>query len=268
MHISAPIIAILFTGSTVLCGGTESTSTLETQRPNEEDRAFQMVIQPFVAGWSDNAEKAAIDFRLLRQRMETFWTEFPDADRSATLLSSYMGLFGKVHPDEVAKEWASFSSCRSPKAAELARVKIRFFELAKQPLELKFKAIDGRDVDVAAYHGRIVIINFWATWCKPCIDEIPTLRRLYEKYHDRGLEVIGISLDRTDDREKLREVVVGERLMWPQYCDGKVWQNEIASYFAVHALPTSFLVGKDGKITEIDVGALKLQSEIDRLLKQ
>lgn len=83
----------------------------------------------------------------------------------------------------------------------------QFFTLRERPLEMTFVALDGRRVDLAALRGRVMPLDFWATWCKPCMKQLPTLKHLYATYHDRGFEIVGVSLDREQDRAKLLECV-------------------------------------------------------------
>lgn len=120
------------------------------------------------------------------------------------------------------------------------------FEIGK-PIDLKFTAMDGRQVDVAKLRGKVVMIVFWATWCGPCVAEFPTIKKTYEKFHDKGLEVIGVSLD--DDKEDLLNFLKKNGpAPWPQYFDGKGWNTEASFKFAINAVPTIFLLDKKGNL--------------------
>lgn len=120
------------------------------------------------------------------------------------------------------------------------------YEIGK-PIELKFTALDGREVDLAKLKGKVVLIDFWATWCGPCVAEFPKLKATYEKWHDQGLEIISISLD--DDKEALRNFLKKNGpAPWPQYFDGKGWGNQISFRFGINAVPTVFVVDKNGKL--------------------
>ena len=115
-----------------------------------------------------------------------------------------------------------------------------------RPLDLKFTAIDGREVDLAKLRGKVVLIDFWATWCPPCRHIAPDIVGLYQKYHSQGLEVIGISVD--SDKQGLLDMVKKEGLVWPQYCDFKGADNEVAAKFGIEQFPTVFLVNKQGVV--------------------
>jgi peroxiredoxin len=114
------------------------------------------------------------------------------------------------------------------------------------PIDLTFSAADGSTVDLNALRGKVVLLNFWATWCPPCRDEIPNIVSAYHKYHAQGFEVVGISLDQ--DRNSLDQFVSNNGMDWPQYFDGHGWNNSLAQRFGVHALPQMWLLDRKGRI--------------------
>lgn len=120
------------------------------------------------------------------------------------------------------------------------------FEIGK-PIDLKFTAMDGREVDLAKLRGKVVLIDFWATWCGPCVAEFPDIKKTYEKFHDKGLEIIGISLD-DDKQDLLNFLKKNGPAPWPQYFDGKGWNTEMSFKFAINAVPTYFLIDKKGNL--------------------
>ncbi len=105
-------------------------------------------------------------------------------------------------------------------------------------------------VDLAKFKGRVVLVDFWATWCGPCIGELPSLLKNYGKYHPRGFEVVGISLDQS--RKELDGFVKARKLPWQQVFDGKAWGGANVAKYGVKGIPFTLLVGKDGKIAAIN----------------
>jgi len=117
-----------------------------------------------------------------------------------------------------------------------------------QPLELSFTAVDGRKVDLADLRGKVVLVDFWATWCPPCVEEAPQLVEIYEQFKDRGFEIVGVSLD--NDKGALEKFTAENKMNWPQFFDGKGWDNELAQRFKIQSVPTMWLLGKDGKLAD------------------
>jgi len=123
------------------------------------------------------------------------------------------------------------------------------FEIGK-PLEIRFTALDGREVDLAKLKGKVVLVDFWATDCGPCVAEMPELKAVYEKFHAKGFEIVGISLD--DKESALRRFIRDKGLPWPQYFDGKGWENRFALQYGIFGIPKMWLVDRAGKLRFTD----------------
>ncbi len=119
-------------------------------------------------------------------------------------------------------------------------------ELREKPLDLKFTAVDGREVDLASLRGKVVLIDFWATWCGPCVAELPNVLKTYREFHPKGFEIVGISLD--SDKAKLESFVKDKGMDWPQFFDGKGWKNEISTRYGINSIPAMWLVDKKGML--------------------
>jgi thiol-disulfide isomerase/thioredoxin len=129
--------------------------------------------------------------------------------------------------------------------------------------DLQFKAVDGNDINIKNLRGKYVLIDFWATWCGPCKSEIPGLVELYNQYHNKGFEIIGISLD--SDIMVLKEFLASSRVTWPQYFDGKGWSNEVSSRFGIHSIPSTVLIDKDGIVLRRCLRGKELKIAIEKL---
>jgi len=119
------------------------------------------------------------------------------------------------------------------------------YEIGK-PVEIAFTAMDGREVDVSKFKGKVVFVVFWATWCGPCVGEIPNLKAVYDEYHEKGLEFVGISLD--EDKDDLERFLKKQRIEWPQYFDGQVWNNKISFPYGITAVPELWVIDKKGNL--------------------
>ena len=129
-----------------------------------------------------------------------------------------------------------------------AKGEIKKREALGKPLEMKFTALDGREVDVSQMKGKVILIDFWATWCGPCIREIPSVKKTYEEMNAKGFEIIGISLD--SDKSKLEDFISKNDMPWPQFFDGKGWKTSLAQEHGISSIPAMWLVDKDGNLVD------------------
>jgi thiol-disulfide isomerase/thioredoxin len=134
-----------------------------------------------------------------------------------------------------------------------------------KPLDLKFTALDGREVDLSQMKGKVVLIDFWATWCGPCVGEIPHVKETYDKLHSKGFEIVGISFDSNENA--LRKFVSDRALPWPQYFDGQTWQNKFGVQYAIESIPTMWLVDKKGDLSDSNARD-DLQGRVEKLLAE
>jgi thiol-disulfide isomerase/thioredoxin len=125
--------------------------------------------------------------------------------------------------------------------------------------------LDGREVDLTKLKGKVVLVQFWSTTCGPCIGEMPTVKAAYEKFHGRGFDVVAISLD--DKESALRRFIQEKGLPWPQYFDGKGWENRFAVQYGIFSIPTMWLVDKRGKLWDTNAGA-DLARRVEALLNE
>ena len=114
--------------------------------------------------------------------------------------------------------------------------------------------------------GKVVLIDFWATWCGPCIAELPNVLKAYEEYNDKGFEIIGISLDNAKDEDKLRTFVKDKKMTWPHAFDGQGWRNSLAKKFGISSIPATFLIGKDGKVVSTNLRGPALSKAVKKEL--
>jgi thiol-disulfide isomerase/thioredoxin len=140
-----------------------------------------------------------------------------------------------------------------------------------KPFELEFTdAISGSNISINNLKGKIVVIDFWATWCGPCVSEMPHMKELYAKYHDQGVEFVGISLDLPKDQgglNSLKAFVKEKEIRWPQYYEGKPAAREFAQEWGVNAIPSVFVLDTEGKLYSVQARG-RLDEMIPELLKK
>lgn len=133
--------------------------------------------------------------------------------------------------------------------------------VGKQLPDFSAVAVDGTPISVSDFRGKLLVLNWCAKWCGFCEPEIPHLKKVYEEYHNKGLEVLGISLDESE--AELHEFAKEHEITWRQIYDGKGWKTELAHFFGINSVPSQWLIDRDGKI--ISVSSRKEQ--LDQLVK-
>ncbi|AIE84092.1 TlpA family protein disulfide reductase [Fimbriimonas ginsengisoli] len=122
--------------------------------------------------------------------------------------------------------------------------------LGKNVLPFQAETTSGQKIDFpTTYKGKVVMLDFWATWCGPCVAELPNVKKAYAQLHDKGFEILSISLDQKGDGPKLAKFTKDNDMPWNQVYDGGFWDARVAKLYGVHAIPFVILVdGDTGKI--------------------
>ncbi len=128
------------------------------------------------------------------------------------------------------------------------------------------KDLAGQSLSIARFKGKVVLVDFWATWCGPCIAELPNVLSAYDKHRAKGFEVVGISLD--SDRAKLDKFIADKKMTWPQYFDGKGWQTKLAGVYGVNSIPATYLLDGEGKIIAKNLRGEALEEAVAKALKK
>jgi thiol-disulfide isomerase/thioredoxin len=181
-----------------------------------------------------------------------------------------MGMF-----DDAEKEYklivSEFGGV-SPKLTQFAQMNLadleteRKLSVGAEPLAFSVKSISGEPLSPEKYKGKVLLLDFWATWCGPCKVEMPNVKKVYSKYNSKGFEIVGISLDRS--RDALDTYIAQNKIEWPQYFDGKYWNNDIATKYGVKSIPATYLIDKRGKIRYKSLRGKQLDEAVARLLAE
>lgn len=133
--------------------------------------------------------------------------------------------------------------------------------------ELEFPNPDGKMLKLSDLRGKVVLIDFWASWCGPCRKENPNVTNIYRKYHDKGFEIFSVSLD--SDAASWKRAIETDKLVWPNHVsDLKKWQSQAAAIYNVRSIPSTFLLDKEGRIVQKNLRGADLENAVKQLLEQ
>ena len=217
----------------------------------------------------DNMAKSVTDMTqflgVVKIDQEHLKTAVEMANSIATLGDKELGAkalreFAKVVAKNKDKKLAGFSKTMEGLARRMV--------LEGNPLEVFGKYLDGKEIDWAAFKGKVVLVDFWATWCGPCIRELPNMQKNYEKYHDKGFEIVAVSLD--TDKKKVEKFFKDRKLPWKTLYNDDAKSNgynhPLAVHYGINAIPTMFLVDQKGNVVSLQARGPELAKKLEELL--
>lgn len=139
-------------------------------------------------------------------------------------------------------------------------------EVGKQAPEFSAPNPEGKIVSLKESLGKVTIIDFWASWCGPCRKENPNVVALYNEFHDKGLNIIGVSLDKEGDETKWKDAITADKLTWAQVSNLQYWNEPIAKKYNVKSIPAVFILDASGKIVAKDLRGEELKAKVIELL--
>jgi thiol-disulfide isomerase/thioredoxin len=235
---------------------------------------IQRSLGALLQGTSRRTDKLVEDLHLLLGDDKPAFDSFDLAQKSARVLES-LEKYAEARQiyAAIAKAFGKSESAELAEAAELTAQKAstRLEWIGKQA-ELAGKKLNGEPYDLAEERGKVVLVDFWATWCGPCIAELPNVVENYKKYHDRGFEVVGVSLD--DNKGALDEFLVKKDIPWSTLWTAEIaekivddpFQHPLAQKYGVDGIPATFLVDQQGKVVSLGIRGERLGEKLAELL--
>lgn len=209
---------------------------------------------------------APADLVALRARLDTVVARVPASPYRVFMEKEYLTQLEQHDSAAVIPFLTALAKSDVADVAALGNGQLAVQGLKTTPMELKFTAVDGTEVDISKLRGQVVLIDCWATWCVPCIKELPNIKAARAKWGDKGFTVVGITFDRVADREKLVKFIADEKLVWPHWFNEKGGTNPFGKQYNIRSIPATFLLGKDGRLVTTETHGEKLEAALQKLL--
>jgi peroxiredoxin len=204
-------------------------------------------------------EKTDDTAQILLMEAMLYLQVFDNSDKGVELIKQLKRDF----PDTKPAQNADKILASRKKQEEAKKIKDALAEGTKFP-DFDVKDTAGKPLSIANYKGKVVLLDFWATWCPPCVRELPNVIKTYEAYHKQGFEIIGISLDK--EEPKLASFTKEKNMTWVQYFDGLVWENKLAVKYGINSIPATFLLDGQGTIIGKDLRGDALEQAVAKAL--
>ena len=156
---------------------------------------------------------------------------------------------------------------RNAAAMDLERIPIlRKLAVGNPAIPIEATTSGGKEITLETYRGKVILIDFWASWCSPCRQEMPNVKKVYKEFNGKGFEIIGVSLD--ESREKFQRYLKEQDIAWPQIFDGKGWNSEVGRSYAVNSIPATFLIDRGGRIRFRNLRGEELYEAVKTLIEE
>jgi peroxiredoxin len=242
----------------------------EMQKLSKEVVGIQQRYQTAMAsGNTADADKAKIDYQAMIDNNQVFTKNFIKK-HSNSVVAAYIARYQLAEQAGDA-ELDSIVTSFPAEIAESEYVK----ELKKMIEERQKTAIgavapdftmndrDGKPVELSSLRGKVILVDFWASWCAPCRQENPNVVKVYNEFHPKGFEILGVSLDRSKD--DWLKAIADDKLTWMHVSDLQYWQNAAARLYGVNSIPMNFLLDKDGKIIAKSLRGADLEAKLKEI---
>jgi thiol-disulfide isomerase/thioredoxin len=254
--------------------GIERLQSLKAQlerAPAAEELIAHVQFLAMAADYSSSLQDPNADYVKIQEQwlknLEDFVKQYPESRETADALMQ-LGMAEEFSGNvEQAEAWYTqiaqkFDGSEAAKKAEGA---LRRLGSVGKPLALRGRAVDGSTTDLSSFSGKVVLVQYWATWCEPCMADMARLREVYSQYKGQGFEIIGVNLD--NDSESLVKYLRSNPLPWRQLYEPGGLESRLAAEMGIMTLPQMILVGKDGRVVNRNLHISELTGELGRVLK-
>lgn len=238
----------------------------------DEINALQLQYrQYYIAKDQENMKKLEPRFDELEARQKNVYGDYLQSNKRSPIamyvLTQYAGY--ELEPEDVEPKFNQLA--KNVRSSFAGQAFAKRLEAAKktavgQPaMEFSQKDVDGKEVSLASFRGKYVLIDFWASWCGPCRAENPNVVKAYSKYKDKGFDILSVSLD--DKKDKWLAAIEVDKLTWTHVSDLKGWSNAAAELYSIRAIPQNLLIDPNGRIVAKNLRGELLEKKLEETVK-
>ena len=141
---------------------------------------------------------------------------------------------------------------------------LRKLKIGNPALPIEAATTAGDRITLESYRGKVLLVDFWASWCKPCRQEMPTVKSVYKEFHEKGFEILGVSMDQSE--ASFKGYIEEQGITWPQIFDGKGWKSAVGQQYGINSIPATFLLDRKGTVRYRDLRGDKLREAVRELI--
>ncbi len=243
------------------------------KRPDVQAVGTKFMVESGFAQWETWGKEEKTE---LIEKIVSYISSQEPAVEQFQLTMTVVDFLGDMNGEAYAKQLLSkvvphFQTSKNPEilqALTLLKGIERRMGLPGNKIELAGTMLDGSKLDWESYRGKVVLVDFWATWCGPCRTEVPNVLKMYQAYHDKGFEVLGISLDERREQAEsyIKQTNIPWKSMFSENAAKRVWNHPMAVRYGITGIPRAILVDREGKVVHMTARGANLGRELRRLL--
>jgi len=213
------------------------------------------------------------EYRKIQQPLNNKYTSYAESNPKSflsVLIAESLFNFPNVDLAKIRKIYNGLTSeLKNTKPGKSVKEKldnVDAVEIGKVAPDFTAPNPEGKNVSLKQSLGKVTIVDFWASWCAPCRQENPNVVALYNEFHDKGLNIVGVSLDQPDGAAKWKDAIAADKLAWTHVSNLKFWEDPIAKKYNVKSIPATFILDASGKIVAKDLRGEELKAKVKELL--